>query len=117
MGLDPLNIIVGVLVLGSAILPVRVQIPTALRQYVGNKEMVELDGTTVKDVLELLTKSNDSLRRHLLDKEGKLRNFVNLYVNEENIRYLQGESTRLKDGDTVTIIPAIAGGFKRSQVN
>lgn len=98
-------------------MPIRVLIPTPLRQYVENRETVELDGMTVKDILKLLTESNDSLRRHLLDKEGKLRNFVNIYVNEENIRYLEGESTRLKDGDTITIIPAIAGGFKRVQVN
>jgi molybdopterin/thiamine biosynthesis adenylyltransferase/rhodanese-related sulfurtransferase/molybdopterin converting factor small subunit len=89
---------------------IRVMIPTPLRQYVGNKESVVVEGRTVHDVLQQLASMNQQLSRQLFDEKGQLRNFVNVYVNEEDVRYLQREATPLKDGDTIYIVPSIAGG-------
>ena len=94
---------------------VRVMIPTALRHYVGNQESLQMQGATVGEVIGKLVDSHQALRRHLLNEEGKLRNFVNVYVNDEDIRYLRNAETPVKDGDTVTIVPAIAGGVTRLQ--
>lgn len=88
----------------------KILIPTPLRQYVDKKDSVELEGGTVGDVLNALTSQYGDLRRHLYNDQGKLRSFVNVYVNDEDIRYLQKESTPLKGGDTVSIVPSIAGG-------
>jgi len=89
---------------------VKVMIPTPLRQYAGNKDAVELVADDVRGAIGALVASYDQLRRHLYNDEGHLRNFVNVYVNEEDIRYLQKEATPLRDGDTISIIPSIAGG-------
>src|SRR6201984_1290919 len=88
----------------------KVLIPTPLRQYAGKQDSVQLPGATVADVLQSLTSQYAELRRHLYSDEGKLRSFVNVYVNDEDIRYLSKEATPLKDGDTVSIVPSIAGG-------
>src|ERR1700761_9047071 len=88
----------------------KVLIPTPLRQYAGKHDSVELKGATVGEVLESLTSQFAELRRHLYTDEGKLRSFVNGYVNDDDIRYLNKEATPLKDGDTVSIVPSIAGG-------
>jgi sulfur-carrier protein adenylyltransferase/sulfurtransferase len=88
----------------------KVLIPTPLRQYAGKQDSVHLSGATVGDVLQSLTSEYADLRRHLYNDEGKLRSFVNVYVNDEDIRYLSKEATPLKDGDTVSIVPSIAGG-------
>jgi len=88
----------------------KILIPTPLRQYVDKKDAMELDGATVGDVLTALTSQYGELRRHLYNDQGKLRSFVNVYVNDEDIRYLQKDATPLKDGDTVSIVPSIAGG-------
>jgi adenylyltransferase/sulfurtransferase len=85
-------------------------IPTPLRQYAGKQDSVELAGTTVGEVLNSLTSQYAELRRHLYTDEGKLRSFVNVYVNDDDIRYLDKEATALKAGDTVSIVPSIAGG-------
>src|SRR5579871_494939 len=87
-----------------------VLIPTPLRQYAGKHDSVELKGSTVGEVLHALTAEYADLRRHLYNDEGKLRSFVNVYVNDDDIRYLNKEATPLKDGDTVSIVPSIAGG-------
>ncbi|MEM3852280.1 MAG: molybdopterin-synthase adenylyltransferase MoeB [Methanomassiliicoccales archaeon] len=89
---------------------IRVMIPTPLRQYVGNKESISVEASTVEEALRQLVASNQQLRRQLFDEEGRLRNFVNVYVNEEDIRYLQKGSTPVHDGDTLYIVPSIAGG-------
>jgi adenylyltransferase/sulfurtransferase len=89
---------------------VKVMIPTVLRQYAGNKEYVETRGGTVADVLKELVNTHDRLKMHLFNEDGKLRNFVNVYLNDEDIRGLKATETPVKDGDTLTIIPAIAGG-------
>ena len=90
----------------------KVLIPTPLRQYAGNNDALELGGSTVGEVLNALTASHAELRRHLYSDEGKLRSFVNIYVNDEDIRYQQKEATPVKDGDTVSIVPSIAGGVR-----
>ncbi|MGA2435516.1 MAG: ubiquitin-like small modifier protein 1 [Bryobacteraceae bacterium] len=88
----------------------KILIPTPLRQYVDKKDSVELRGATVGELLNALTASYPDLRRQIYNDEGKLRNFVNVYVNDEDIRYLQKEATPVADTDTVAIVPSIAGG-------
>src|SRR5438552_102769 len=88
----------------------KILIPTPLRQYTGKQDSVDVKGTTVGDALQLLTSQYADLRRHLYTDEGKLRSFVNVYVNDEDIRYLNKDATPLKDADTVSIVPSIAGG-------
>ena len=92
----------------------KILIPTPLRQYAGKHDSVELSGATVAEVLHSLTSQYADLRRHLYNDEGKLRSFVNVYVNDEDIRYLNKEATPLNDGDTVSIVPSIAGGAGRT---
>ncbi len=89
---------------------VTISIPTALRQYTDNQASVTLDADTVGALLRGLTELHPNLRQHLFDEQGKLRSFVNIYVGDEDIRYLEGEHTPLKEGEQVSIIPAIAGG-------
>ena len=88
----------------------RVLLPAALRHLVGNQDEVHLSGKTVAEVMADLVSKFPELKKHLFKDDGKLRNFVNVYVNEEDVRYLQEESTQVKEGDTISIIPSIAGG-------
>ena len=90
----------------------KVLIPTPLRQYADKNDTVELNGATVGEVLSSLTGQYAELKRHLYNDEGKLRSFVNIYVNDEDIRYLDKEATPVKDGDTLSIVPSIAGGSR-----
>ena len=89
---------------------VKVIIPTPLRPYAGKQESVDLQAGNVGEALETLTKTFQELRKHLYADDGKLRSFVNVYVNDEDIRYLQREKTQLREGDTISIVPSIAGG-------
>src|SRR3989441_2077041 len=89
---------------------VRIVIPTALRQYAANHDAVEVEAESVEQALGDLVDRFDQLRRHLYADDGRLRNFVNVYVNEEDIRYLEKDATPLKEGDTISIVPSIAGG-------
>jgi adenylyltransferase/sulfurtransferase len=89
---------------------VTVFIPTALRQFAGDRAEVSVEAATVGEALDRVTGEHAELRRHLYGEQGALRNFVNVYVNDEDIRHAQRLETPLKDGDTVSIIPAIAGG-------
>ncbi len=89
---------------------VRIIIPTALRQYAANHDAVEVEAESVEQALGDLVDRFDQLRRHLYAEDGRLRNFVNVYVNEEDIRYLKKDATALTQGDTISIIPSIAGG-------
>lgn len=91
-------------------MPVRVIIPTPLRQYAGKKDAVEVQARTVAEALAGLTSQYGDLRRHLYNDEGKLRNFVNIYLNDEDIRYLEKDQTPLHDNDVISIVPSIAGG-------
>jgi molybdopterin/thiamine biosynthesis adenylyltransferase/rhodanese-related sulfurtransferase/molybdopterin converting factor small subunit len=88
----------------------RILIPTPLRAYTGKQDAVDVDGATIADALGDLTKRFGDLRQHLFTDEGKLRSFVNVYVNDEDIRYLQRDQTTLKPGDVVSIVPSVAGG-------
>lgn len=88
----------------------KIVIPTALRQYAGNTAAVEVLGATVGEVLASLTSQHPDLKKHLYDANGKLRSFVNVFVNDEDIRHQQQENTPIKEGDDISIIPAIAGG-------
>lgn len=88
----------------------KIHIPTPLRQYVGKQATIEVKASTVAEAMDALLKQHPDLRRHLYTEEGKLRAFVNVYVNDEDIRYLQKEATTLKEGDNISIVPSIAGG-------
>ena len=88
----------------------KVVIPTPLRQYAGKREAIEVAAATVGELLTKLVTEHADLRRHLYTEEGRLRSFVNVYVNDEDIRYLQKENTVVKDTDVVSIVPSIAGG-------
>ena len=88
----------------------RVLIPTPLRTYAGKQDVVEIEGHTVGELLVNLTTQYSELRNHLYTEDGRLRSFVNVYVNDDDIRYLQKEQTPLRPGDTVSIIPSVAGG-------
>jgi adenylyltransferase/sulfurtransferase len=88
----------------------KILIPSALRQYAEQQAEVELQGATVGELLEQLAARYPELRRHLFTGEGKLRSFVNIYVNDEDIRYLQREQTAVTPADTISIVPSIAGG-------
>jgi molybdopterin converting factor small subunit len=90
---------------------VKVIIPTPLRAYAGKRDSTEVKAATVGEALGRLTTEFGDLRKHLFTEEGKLRSFVNVYVNDEDIRYLAKENTPTKDGDTISIVPSIAGGL------
>jgi molybdopterin converting factor small subunit len=87
-----------------------IHIPTPLRAYTDGKAAVTVDGATVGEALDALTKAHAGLAKHLRDPEGKLRSFVNVYVGDEDIRYLQKEATPVAEGTEITIVPSIAGG-------
>jgi len=89
---------------------VKVIIPTPLRAYAGKQESVELQAKTVAEALAGLTSKFGDLKKHLYTEDGRLRSFVNVYVNDEDIRYLQKDQTQLREGDTISIVPSIAGG-------
>ena len=89
---------------------VKVVIPTPLRQYAGKQDALEVEAKTVADALRAITSQYGDLRKHLYTEEGKLRSFVNVYVGDEDIRFLQKEQTPLKDQDVISIVPSIAGG-------
>ena len=89
---------------------VKVRIPTPLQKLTNNQSEVPSEAKNINDMLAELEKKHPGIKERICDAEGKLRRFVNVYVNEEDIRFLQGQDTTLKDGDDVSIIPAIAGG-------
>ena len=88
----------------------KIMIPTPLRAYTEKKDSVLLEGRTVGELLAQLTSNYSALRKHLYSDDGNLRSFVNVYVNDEDIRHLQKEQTVVTDKDIVSIIPSIAGG-------
>ena len=91
-------------------MPVIVRIPTPLRSITKGSAEVPAKGETIDDVMKDLERQFPGLRERLMDEKGELRRFINLYVNDEDVRFLQGRTTALKEGDTVSIVPAIAGG-------
>jgi adenylyltransferase/sulfurtransferase len=88
----------------------KILIPTPLRPFTDKKDAVDVEGKTVGELLADLTTKHSGLKAHLYNDQGKLRSFVNIYINDEDIRYLQKEQTPVKAGDTVSIIPSVAGG-------
>lgn len=89
---------------------VNVRIPVLLRTLTKGESEVSASGATIRELLANLEASYPGMRERFYDEDGKLRRFINIYVNSEDIRFLQGENTPLKDGDEVSIVPAIAGG-------
>jgi molybdopterin synthase sulfur carrier subunit len=87
-----------------------IRIPTPLRKLTNNEEVIEVQAATIGDAIAELQRRYPGIKERLLDESGAVRRFVNVYVNEEDIRFLENQQTRLKDGDEVSIIPAIAGG-------
>jgi molybdopterin synthase sulfur carrier subunit len=90
---------------------IEVRIPTILRSYTGGAKAVEGSGGTLDELLNNLDAAHGGLRERLVDGE-KLRRFVNVYLNDEDVRFLGGLETPVKDGDTVTVLPAVAGGAR-----
>lgn len=89
---------------------VQVRIPTPLRSLTNGAEVVEVEAATIGGAIEALQARFPGIKERLVDEAGEVRRFVNVYVNEEDIRFLQNQDSPLKDGDEVSIIPAIAGG-------
>ncbi len=89
---------------------VNVVIPTPLRQYADGQKTVTVSGSTVGQALRALTTAHPDLRRHLYGEDGKLRPFVNVYLGDEDVRYLQQDETPLTNGETLSIVPSVAGG-------
>jgi adenylyltransferase/sulfurtransferase len=91
-------------------MPVTIAIPTPLRQFAGGQSEIQVEARTAGEALNQLTSTHSELRRHLFNDQSKLRNFVNVYVNDEDIRHASGPDTPVKEGDTILIVPSIAGG-------
>lgn len=89
---------------------VTVQIPTILRAYTGGAAEVSAEGATLAEVIDALESAHPGIRARVLDDSGKLRRFVNVYVNDDDVRFADRLATETKDGATVSIIPAVAGG-------
>ncbi|HEY7534103.1 MAG TPA: MoaD/ThiS family protein [Nitrospiraceae bacterium] len=89
---------------------IKVRIPTPLRPLTKGQGEIETKAGSVLEMIETLNSAHPGIKDRLCDETGELRRFVNIYVNEEDIRFLKGKDTSLKDGDEVSIVPAIAGG-------
>ncbi|MEO6758287.1 MAG: ubiquitin-like small modifier protein 1 [Saprospiraceae bacterium] len=88
----------------------KILIPTPLRQFAGKKDAVDVTGATVGEALTALTTEHPDMKKNLFNDEGKLRSFVNVYVNDEDIRFLEKDKTAVAASDTISIVPSIAGG-------
>src|SRR5437867_2946093 len=91
-------------------MPVTIAIPTPLRQFAGGQSEIQVEARTAGEALDQLISTHTELRRHLFNDQNALRNFVNVYVNDEDIRHASGPETPVKEGDTILIVPSIAGG-------
>jgi molybdopterin synthase sulfur carrier subunit len=91
-------------------MPTSVRIPTALRKLTREEEVVSAEGTTVSEILASLDKSYPGLAERICDDQGNIRRFVNVFLNDEDIRFLDDKNTTVKEGDEISIVPAIAGG-------
>jgi len=90
----------------------KILIPTPLRQFADGQKEVEVDGATVGEALAALTARHAGLRQQVFNQEGQLRSFVNVYLNDDDVRYLNKDKTAVAPGDILTIVPSIAGGFQ-----
>jgi MoaD family protein len=91
-------------------MPVKVLVPTPLQKFTNNQATLECSGNSIAELLDSLEHSCPGIKSRLCDEQGQLRRFLNVYVNSEDIRFLDGAGTSLKDGDEVSIVPAVAGG-------
>jgi len=91
-------------------MPIKVLIPTPLRPYAGKQSVIEVTAQTVGEALNDLVAQHPDLRKHLFTEEGKLRSFVNVYLNSDDIRYLSKDATPVTEADTISIVPSVAGG-------
>ena len=89
---------------------IRVRVPTPLRKLTGEKGEIEAKGVDISELIEDIEKRYPGLKDRIYDDTGEIRRFINIYVNEEDIRFIDGKKTKVADGDEVSIIPAIAGG-------
>ncbi|MDR4497037.1 MAG: MoaD/ThiS family protein [Candidatus Scalindua sp.] len=89
---------------------IKVRIPTPLRSLTSGSEEVSVEGKTIKEVVDNLEASYKGIKERICDENGQIRKFINFYVNEEDIRFLNNQETPVKDGDQISIVPAIAGG-------
>ncbi|MCH8982167.1 MoaD family protein [candidate division KSB1 bacterium] len=89
---------------------VEIIIPLVLRQYAENRDSVNLSGQNIGELLDNLMQKFPNMKKHLFSEDGQIRNFVNVYVNDDDIRYLENSETQLKEGDVISIIPSVAGG-------
>ncbi|HLG31088.1 MAG TPA: MoaD/ThiS family protein [Candidatus Brocadiales bacterium] len=91
-------------------MPVTVRIPTPLRTLTKNADEVAVKGKTIKEVIENLELNYKGIKERICDENGQIRRFINFYLNDEDIRFLENQETLVKDGDQISIVPAIAGG-------
>ena len=91
-------------------MPTNIRIPTPLRRLTNEQEVVQAEGSTVQALLDNLDANFPGLKERICDESGKIRRFVNVYLNDEDIRFLQENETSVKEGDEISIVPAIAGG-------
>jgi molybdopterin synthase sulfur carrier subunit len=93
-------------------MPVKVRIPTPLMKLTNNQAEISAEGATIADILNNLESQFAGIKERICEENGTPRRFINIYLNEEDIRFLEGEKTQIKDGDEISIIPAIAGGVR-----
>src|SRR5712671_808383 len=91
-------------------MPITITIPTPLRQFAAGQSEIQVEANTAGEALDQMTSRHAELRKHLFNDQNALRNFVNVYVNDEDIRHSDGPNTPVKDGDSILIVPSIAGG-------
>ena len=96
---------------------VTVRIPTPLRRLTQNQPEIEAEGDTIESLIENLEANYPGIKERICDESGNIRRFVNIYLNDEDIRFLDGNATTVKDGDEISIIPAIAGGSSDDETN
>ncbi len=92
-------------------MPIKVRIPSPLRTLTDGLDEVTIEGGSVKEVIENLESNHNGIKERICDENGQIRRFINFYVNDEDIRFLSNQETEVKDGDQITIVPAIAGGI------
>ena len=91
-------------------MPIEVRVPTILRKHTGGEKKVDAQGDTLRELIDDLDRANPGLGGALIGEDGQLHRFINVYVNDEDVRFLGGVETPLEDGDSVSILPAVAGG-------
>lgn len=96
-------------------MPIIVNIPTPLRKLTDNQSEVQVEAATVDDLINGLEDAHSGIKEKILDETGEIRRYVNIFVNDEDIRFLDGKATQLNEGDNVSIVPAIAGGCNMCQ--